>query len=131
MSSPITTCLPRTSPITSAATARSWPGRTLVTIANPASSMVRSRSVLSPSVSSSALLEDHEHAQLFVADELVLGTGGNKDRVAFTQVNLLAFDVKRSSAFKHDVDFVVDVGLLMIGLGGDEDVEPISRPADS
>jgi hypothetical protein len=68
---------------------------------------------------------------LFVADELVLGTGGNKDRVAFTQVNLLAFDVKRSSAFKHDVDFVVDAGLLMIGLGGDEDVEPISRPADS
>ena len=77
----------------------------------------------SPSGSLSALLEDHKHAQLLVADELVLGTGGNKDRMAFTQINLLAFDVKRSSALKDDVDLVVDVGLLMIGLGGDEDVD--------
>ena len=79
--------------------------------------------VSSPSGSSSALLEDHEHAQLLVADELVLRTGGNKDRVAFTQINLLAFDLKRSSALKDDVDLVVDVGLLMIGLGGDKVVD--------
>ena len=67
--------------------------------------------------SSSAFLEDHEHTQLLVADELVLGTGGNEDRVAFPQINLLAFDVKRSSAVKDDVDLVVEVRLLMIGLG--------------
>ena len=77
----------------------------------------------SPSGSSSALLKDHEDAQLLVADELVLGTGGNKDRVAFPQINLLAFDLERPSALEDDVDLVVDVGLLMIGLGGDEDVD--------
>ena len=47
----------------------------------------------------------------------MLGTGGNKDRMAFTQINLLAFDVKRSSALKDDVDLVVDVGSLLSVVG--------------
>ena len=53
----------------------------------------------------------------------MVGTGGNKNRVAFAQINLLALDVKRSAALEDDVDLVVDVGLLMIGLGGDEDLD--------
>ena len=39
-----------------------------------------------------ALLEDHEHAQLLVAGEAVLGMGGDEDGVPFSQLHHLALD---------------------------------------
>jgi hypothetical protein len=37
-----------------------------------------------------ALLEDHEHAQLLVADELVLGARRHEDGIAFGEVVALS-----------------------------------------
>jgi hypothetical protein len=42
--------------------------------------------------------------------------GGDEDGVPFAQLELLPFDVERSSALEDGVDLVVGVQLLMIGL---------------
>jgi len=55
------------------------------------------------------LLEDHEHTELLVADEAVLGARRNEDGVALVELDLLAFDLEGASAFEDDVDLVVVV----------------------
>src|SRR5207248_8317515 len=69
------------------------------------------------------LLEEHEHAQLLVADETVLGAGGDEDGVALAKLDLLTLDLERASAFEDDVDLVVLMRRLAVGLRRDEDVD--------
>ena len=69
------------------------------------------------------LLEDHEHAELLVADELVSGAGGNEHGVALPQLDRLGLRPPGCRALEHDVDLVVGMGLLMVGLGSDENVD--------
>ena len=76
----------------------------------------------------SALLEQHEHAQLLVAGEPMLGAGGDEDRVALAELDRLAFDLQRAAALDHDVDLVVLVRLLAVGLGRDQHVDAQLEP---
>ena len=76
----------------------------------------------------SALLEQHEHAQLLVAGEAMLGAGGDEDRVALAELDRLAFDLQRAAALDHDVDLVVLVRLLAVGLGRDQHVDAQLEP---
>ncbi len=45
-----------------------------------------------------------------------------------TQPGLLAFDLEGARALEHDVDLVVLVRLLAVGLRRDEDVHPDLQP---
>jgi len=65
---------------------------------------------LSTAGSSPPLLEDHEHAELLVADEAVLGAGRNEDGVPLAKLDVLSLDLEHAAALEHDVDLVVIVG---------------------
>src|SRR4051812_47906957 len=67
-------------------------------------------------------LEQHEQRELLVRGEAVLRSGLDEDRVAFLHVDRRAVDGERAAALEHDVDLVVVVRLLTVGLRGDEDV---------
>src|ERR1700745_3987808 len=68
-------------------------------------------------------LEDDEHGELLVADEAVVRAGRHEHRLALAEVHPFALDLERSGALEHDVDLVVLVRLLPVGLGSDEDVD--------
>ena len=69
------------------------------------------------------LREDDEHAELLVADEAMLGPGGHKDGLALLELHRLPFDLEHAAPFEDDVDLVVLVGLLTVGLGRDQHVD--------
>src|SRR5262245_41678435 len=68
-------------------------------------------------------LEDHEDAQVLVRGEAVLGTGLDEDGTAFAHRDILALDLENAAAFEDDVELVVVVRLLTIGLGCDQNVD--------
>lgn len=74
-------------------------------------------------VSRRLALEDDEHAEVFVRREAVVGTGLDEDGTAFLHRNLLPLDLEHTAAFEDDVDLVVHVGLLAVGLGCDQNVD--------
>src|SRR5262249_15361214 len=53
------------------------------------------------------LLEEHEDAQLLVADEAVLGSGGHEDGMSLAELNLLPLDLERAPALGADVALAV------------------------
>jgi len=53
----------------------------------------------------------------------VVGARGDEDRLAFLDRDLLVLDFQRAAAFEHDVDLVVLVRRLVVGLRGDEHVD--------
>jgi hypothetical protein len=69
------------------------------------------------------LLEDHEHTELLIADEAVLGARRNEDGMAFAKLDLLSLDLERAAPFEHDVDLVVLVRRLAVWLGRHEYVD--------
>ena len=58
----------------------------------------------------------------------MLGVGGDEHRLALDEVDLLVFDLERAGALEDDVDLVVLVRLLAVGLGRDEDVDADLEP---
>ena len=54
----------------------------------------------------------------------MLGTRGHEDGLAPVHIDLLPFDLEGSAALQHDVDLVVLVRLLTVGLGRHEHVYP-------
>src|SRR5579862_2763903 len=67
--------------------------------------------------------EDNEHAEAFIRTEAVLGAGRDEDGVAFAKVDALSFHLELAAAFEHDVDLVIGVRLLAVGLRSDEHVD--------
>src|SRR5207253_3296027 len=63
------------------------------------------------------LPEDHEHGELLVSDESMVRAGGNECRLPLAELNTLAVDVECPGALEHNVDLVVGVRLLPVGLG--------------
>ena len=51
------------------------------------------------------------------------GAGGHEDGLPLGDRDRLAFDVEDAAALEHDVDLVVGMRLLVVGLGGDEHVD--------
>src|SRR5579864_2972798 len=70
-----------------------------------------------------ATLEDDKHGEVLVADEAMISARGHEDGVAFPQLDRLALDLESSAAFEDDVDLVVLVRLLPVGLRGYEHVD--------
>src|SRR5438270_401238 len=68
-------------------------------------------------------LEDHKHAQPLVADEAVLGSRRDEDGASLLELDPLVLDLEHAAALQHDVDLVVLVRLLAVGLGRDEHVD--------
>jgi hypothetical protein len=60
--------------------------------------------------------EHDQHAEPFVARELVHGAGRNEDGIALRQREFIAFNRQDAAAFEHDVDLIVLVRLLVVGL---------------
>ena len=79
--------------------------------------MIRLRVFRSPA------LEDDKHTQVLVRAEAMIGAGLDEDGRAFRHGNLLAFDLKDACALEDDVELVVIVGLLSVGLRGYETVD--------
>ena len=50
--------------------------------------------------------EDDKHAQMLVAGEAVLGTGGNEYSLALPEVEPLVLDLQPARALEDDVDLV-------------------------
>ena len=61
-------------------------------------------------------------------DEPVLRPRTDEDGVALVNVEALTFDIERAPTLQNDVDLIVFVWLLAVGLGGDEDVDPELEP---
>ena len=53
----------------------------------------------------------------------MVGAGLDEDGVALGHRDALALDLEHARPFEDDVDLVVVVGLLPVGLGRDEDVD--------
>jgi hypothetical protein len=70
------------------------------------------------------VLEDHQHAEMFVGREAMLGSGFDEDRGALSDGNLFSLDFEDACALEDDVELVVLVRLLPIGLRRDETVDP-------
>ena len=60
----------------------------------------------------------------------MLGAGGHEHRVALAQLGLRPFDVEHAVSLEDDVDLVVLVRLLAVGLGRDEDVDADLEPGE-
>jgi gamma-glutamyltranspeptidase/glutathione hydrolase len=69
-------------------------------------------------------VEDDEQREVLVGREPVVGAGGDEERASLLEGCLDALDVEHAAALEHDVDLVELVGLLSIGLGRDEYVDP-------
>ena len=69
------------------------------------------------------MLEDDEQAQVLVTAEPVVGPGRHEERVALAKLDLLSLDVEHAAALEGDVDLVVVVRLLAVGLGCNQDVD--------
>jgi hypothetical protein len=67
--------------------------------------------------------EDDEHAQPLVADEPMLGSRGDKRCPALGELHRPALDLERAASVEDDVDHVILVRFLPIGLRRDEDVD--------
>ena len=57
---------------------------------------------------------------MFVGREAMLGSGFDEDRGALSDGNLFSLDFEDACALEDDVELVVLVRLLSIGLRGDE-----------
>ena len=53
----------------------------------------------------------------------MLGVGGDEDRLALRELDFRALYLEHARAFEDDVDLVVLVRLLAVGLGSDEHVD--------
>ena len=53
---------------------------------------------------------------------------GDEERHALRERRRRAFDLEHAAAFEHDVDLVLLVGLLAVGLGSDEHVDADLEP---
>ena len=60
---------------------------------------------------------------MLVRREAVVGAGLDEHGAAFTHRNVLALDVQHTGALQNDVDLVILVWLLPVGLRRDEDVD--------
>jgi len=60
---------------------------------------------------------------VLVRDESVFSAGGDERRVTFVKLEMLSLDVEHSCAFEHDVDLVVCVRALVVGLRRDKRVD--------
>lgn len=69
------------------------------------------------------MLEDDEHAQVLVRGEAMVCAGLDEDGAALTDRYLLAFDLEDACALENDVDLVVFVRLLPVGLWGNQDID--------
>ena len=58
----------------------------------------------------------------------MVGAGLDEHRHSFSDRYRLALDLERAAPFEHDVDLVVCVWLLAVGLGGDEHVDAELEP---
>ena len=58
----------------------------------------------------------------------MVGSGRDERGLAFADLDLLALDLEHASPLEHDVDLVVDVRLLPVGLGRDEHVDADLEP---
>jgi hypothetical protein len=68
-------------------------------------------------------LEDDEDREVLVGAEAMVGAGFDENRVALLHRHWLAFDLEHAASLEDDVDLVVLVRLLVVGLRGDEDVD--------
>ena len=68
-------------------------------------------------------VEDDEQGEVLVRGEAVVGPCRDEERAAFLERRLHAFDLQDTAALEDDVDLVVVVGLLAIGLRGGEHVD--------
>jgi hypothetical protein len=83
-------------------------------------------------VETSAPLEDHEHGELLVRAEAVLGVGRHEGGLSLAQCDLLALHLQDPAPLEDDVDLVVRMGQLTIRLGvRTSTYTPISSPDDS
>ena len=65
---------------------------------------------------------------MLVRDERVFSAGGDERRATFVKFKMLSLDVEHSSAFEHDVDLVVCVRALVVGLRRDKRVDTDVKP---
>src|SRR5512132_872892 len=72
------------------------------------------------------LLEDHQHTELLIADEAVLGARRNEDGIAFAKFDLLSLDLERAAPVEDDVDLVVLVRGLAVWLRRHEHVDAVA-----
>ena len=68
-------------------------------------------------------LEQHEHREMLVRCEAVLGAGLDEDGASFGDVDPASGDLERAVSVEDDVDLVVVVRLLAVRLWRDEDVD--------
>jgi hypothetical protein len=54
----------------------------------------------------------------------MVGSGLDEDGAPFFHRNLLVLHLKQAGALENDVYLVILVGLLPVGFGGDQDVDP-------
>jgi hypothetical protein len=87
-----------------------------------------SRAAGGPFAFSGSTRENDEQAQRLVGAEAVLSAGGDEDRLSLRELDLLALDRQHSGALEDDVDLVLLVRLLAVGLGRDEDVDADLEP---
>src|SRR5262249_12154662 len=68
-------------------------------------------------------VEDDEHAQVLVGAEAMVGAGLDEHGVAVLDRHGRAFDLEDAVALEHDVDLVIGMRLLPVGLRRDEHVD--------
>ncbi len=73
-------------------------------------------------------VEDDEQRQLLVRGETVLVPSRDEERTAFLEGSGNTLDLEHSAALEHDVDLVLLMGLLAIGLRRDQDVDADLEP---
>jgi hypothetical protein len=67
--------------------------------------------------------EDHQDAEPFVPSEAVVGAGGDERGLALFDRDRLALHGQDAATLDHDVELVVLMRLLTVGLGRDEHVD--------
>jgi hypothetical protein len=72
--------------------------------------------------------ENREHGQVLVGAKEVVSAGGDERRMAFAKLELFSTDLERASPFENDVELVVVVDALAVGLRGDERVDADLEP---
>ena len=67
--------------------------------------------------------EDDQHGELLVGGEAVVGAGRHEDRLPLAERVARVLDLERPVALEDDIDLVVVVRLLPVGLGRDEHLD--------
>src|SRR5262245_23041299 len=79
-------------------------------------------------VSRRLALEDDEHTEVLVRGEAMVSAGLDEDRASLADRHLRILDLQHAVSLEHDVDLVVLVRLLAIGLRCDEHIHADLEP---